>query len=107
MDPEFSWEARIFGFAGTVLRLPRQDYYWYLFGSRILPLGSWQLSSSYAAFYFCRKSLSDLGGAGKGVMTQVPDFAAFHVWIRRDYEHFNTCTSTCGALGTLMCPRLH
>ena len=79
MDPEFPWEPKIFGFAGTVLRLPRQDYYRYLFGSRILPVGSCQLSSSYAAFYFCRKSLFDLGGAGMGVVTQVSDFAAFHV----------------------------
>ncbi|KAF2567574.1 hypothetical protein F2Q68_00025646 [Brassica cretica] len=70
-------------FAGTVLRLPRQDYYRYLFGFRILPLGNWQLSSSYAVFYFCRKSLTGLDGAGVGVMTQVPGFAAFHVWRSR------------------------
>ncbi|KAF3549605.1 hypothetical protein DY000_02007544 [Brassica cretica] len=50
----------------TVLRLPRQNYYWYLFGSCIMPLGSWALSSSYVVFYFCRKSLTDLGGAGTG-----------------------------------------
>ncbi|KAF2536553.1 hypothetical protein F2Q68_00021111 [Brassica cretica] len=56
----------------TVLRLPRQDYYWYQFGFRILPLGSWPLSSSYDVFYFCRKSLTGLEGAGVGVMTQVP-----------------------------------
>ncbi|KAF3564907.1 hypothetical protein DY000_02015610 [Brassica cretica] len=49
---------------GTVLRLPRQDYYRYLFGFRILPLGSWPLSSSYVVFYFCRKSLTGLEGAG-------------------------------------------
>ena len=86
MGPKFPWEPGMFGFAGTVLRLSRQDYYLYLFGSHILPLGSWPLSSSYAAFYFCRKWLSDLGGAGKGVVTQVPDFTAFHVWISRGYE---------------------
>ncbi|KAF2609952.1 hypothetical protein F2Q70_00011478 [Brassica cretica] len=64
---------------GTVLRHPRQGYYRYLFGFHILPLGSWPLSSSYAVFYFCRKSLTGLKGAGVGVMTQVPGFAAFHV----------------------------
>ncbi|KAF3553792.1 hypothetical protein F2Q69_00012851 [Brassica cretica] len=68
---------------GTVLRLPRQDYYGYLFGFRILPLGSWPLSSSYVVFYFCRKSLTGLVGAGVGVMTQMPGFAAFHVWRSR------------------------
>ncbi|KAF3509170.1 hypothetical protein F2Q69_00006890 [Brassica cretica] len=62
-------------FEGTVLRLPRQGYYQYLFVSRIMPLGSWPLSSSYAVFYFCRKSLIGLEGAGVGVMTQVPGFA--------------------------------
>ena len=70
-------------FAGTVLRLTRQGYYRYLFEFRILPLGSWPLSSSYAVFYFCRKSLTGLEGAGVGVMTQVPGFAAFHVWRSR------------------------
>ncbi|KAF3508395.1 hypothetical protein F2Q69_00006046 [Brassica cretica] len=68
---------------GTVLRHPRQGYYRYLFGFHILPLGSWPLSSSYAVFYFCRKSLTGLEGAGVGVMTQVPGFAAFHVWRSR------------------------
>ncbi|KAF2582196.1 hypothetical protein F2Q68_00005846 [Brassica cretica] len=52
--------------------VPRQDYYRYMFGFHILPLGSWPLSSSYAVFYFCRKSLTGLEGAGMGVMTQVP-----------------------------------
>ncbi|KAF3504773.1 hypothetical protein F2Q69_00042273 [Brassica cretica] len=74
-------------FAGTVLRLPRQDYYQYLFGFRILPLESWPLSISYDVFNFCKKSLTGLEGAGLGVMTQVPGFAAFHIWISRDYEH--------------------
>ncbi|KAF3513133.1 hypothetical protein F2Q69_00005727 [Brassica cretica] len=46
---------------GTVLRLPRQDYY--------------------------RKSLTCLEGAGVGVMTQELGFDAFHVWISIDYEH--------------------
>ncbi|KAF3590492.1 hypothetical protein DY000_02021838 [Brassica cretica] len=68
---------------GTVLCLPRQDYSLYLFRFRIHPLGSWPLSSSYAVFYFCRKSLTGLEGAGVGVMTQVPGFAAFHVWRSR------------------------
>ncbi|KAF3602965.1 hypothetical protein F2Q69_00034938 [Brassica cretica] len=68
---------------GTVLRLPRQDYSRNLFGFHILLLGSWPLSSSYDVFYFCRKSLTGLEGAGVGVMTQVPGFAAFHVWRRR------------------------
>ena len=67
-------------FVGSVLRLPRQDYYWYLFGFRILPLGSWPLSISYVVFYFCRKSLTGLEGAGVSVMTQVQAYAAFHVW---------------------------
>ena len=73
-------------FAGTVLRLPRQDYYQYLFGFRILPLESWPLSISYDVFNFCKMSLTGLEGAGLGVMTQVPGFAAFHIWISRDYE---------------------
>ncbi|KAF2538647.1 hypothetical protein F2Q68_00020663 [Brassica cretica] len=73
-------------FAGTVLRLPRQDCYQYLFGFRILPLGSWPLSISYDVFNFCKKSLTGLEGAGLGVMTQVPGFDAFHIWINRDYE---------------------
>ena len=79
----------MFGFAGTVLCLPRQDYYQYQFVSGILPLGSWPLSSSYAACYFWRKPLSDLGGAGgdlPGVVIQAPDFATFHVWISRDFN---------------------
>ncbi|KAF2582526.1 hypothetical protein F2Q68_00004569 [Brassica cretica] len=77
-DPETAW-----GPEGTILCLPRQDCSWYLFGFRILPLGSWPLSSSYVVFYFCGKSLTGLEGAGVGVMTQVPGFAAFHVWRRR------------------------
>ncbi|KAF2557910.1 hypothetical protein F2Q68_00016396 [Brassica cretica] len=102
LDPEiFAWnqeviwepgEPKIFIFVGTVLRLPRQDYYRYLFGFRILPLESWPLSSSYGVFYFCRKSLTCLKGAGVGVMTQVPGFAAFHFWIIRDYETLGSCS---------------
>ncbi|KAF3511678.1 hypothetical protein F2Q69_00005875 [Brassica cretica] len=68
---------------GTIVRLPRQNYSRYLFGFRIQPFGSWPLSSSYAVFYFCRKSLTGLEGAGVGVITQVPCFAAFHVWRSR------------------------
>ncbi|KAF2615529.1 hypothetical protein F2Q70_00011699 [Brassica cretica] len=60
-DPETAW-----GPEGTVFRPPRRDYYLYLFGSLILPHGSWPLSSSYAAFCFCRKPLSDLGGCWCG-----------------------------------------
>ncbi|KAF3540643.1 hypothetical protein F2Q69_00021410 [Brassica cretica] len=71
------------GLTGTVLRLPRQDYYRYLFGFRIMPLGSWPLSSSYDVFYFYRKSLTCLERAGVGVVTQVLGFAAFHVWRSR------------------------
>ncbi|KAF3509004.1 hypothetical protein F2Q69_00006442 [Brassica cretica] len=62
---------------GTVLRLPRQDYYRYLFGFCILPLGSWPLSSFYDVFYFGKKSLTSLEGAGVGVMTQVPGLRCF------------------------------
>ena len=49
--PGVPWEPKIFVFVGTMLHLPRQDYYRYLFGFRILPLGSWPLSSSYDVFY--------------------------------------------------------
>ncbi|KAF3508995.1 hypothetical protein F2Q69_00006449 [Brassica cretica] len=85
LDPEiFDWNPEAIGEpGGTVLLLPRQDYYWYLFGFRILPLGSWPLSSSYAVFYFYKKSLTGLEGAGVGVMTQVPGFTAFHIWRRK------------------------
>ncbi|KAF3567846.1 hypothetical protein DY000_02015628 [Brassica cretica] len=71
---------------GTVLRLPRKDYYRYLFGFRILPLGSWPLSSSYAVFYFCRKSLTGLEGAGVGVMTQVPGLLCFPRLEKQDLD---------------------
>ncbi|KAG5397487.1 hypothetical protein IGI04_019301 [Brassica rapa subsp. trilocularis] len=80
-NPEAIGEPR-----GSVLRLPRQDYYWYLFGFRIMPLGSWPLSSSYAVFYFCRKSLTGLEGVGVVVMTQVLGFAAFHVWRSKFFD---------------------
>ncbi|KAF2596267.1 hypothetical protein F2Q68_00009767 [Brassica cretica] len=43
---------------GTVLRLPRQGYYLYLFGFRIMPLGSWPLSSSYDGDSFLSKLVS-------------------------------------------------
>ncbi|KAF2567087.1 hypothetical protein F2Q68_00025553 [Brassica cretica] len=83
-DPEVPVRPRglYLGPEGTVLCLPRQDYYRYLFGFRILPLGSWLLSSSYVVFYFCRKSLTGLEGAGVGT---------FHI----------------GTLGTPMHLRLH
>ncbi|KAF3501410.1 hypothetical protein F2Q69_00042233 [Brassica cretica] len=71
---------------GTVLRLPRQDYYRYLFGFRILPLGSWPLSSSYAVFYFCRKSLTGLEGAGVGEMTQVSGLRCFPRLEKQDLD---------------------
>ncbi|KAF3565747.1 hypothetical protein DY000_02016268 [Brassica cretica] len=74
-DPETAW-----GPEGTVLCLPRQDNYRYLFGFCIMSHGIWPLSSSYVVFYFYRKSLTGLEGAGMGVMTQVPGFAAFHIW---------------------------
>ncbi|KAF3492602.1 hypothetical protein DY000_02052876 [Brassica cretica] len=79
LDPEiFDWNPEAIGEpGGIVLRLPRQDYYRYLFGFRILPLGSCPLSSSYAVFYFCRKSLTGLEGAGVGVVTQVPGLRCF------------------------------
>ncbi|KAF3508769.1 hypothetical protein F2Q69_00006818 [Brassica cretica] len=68
LDPEiFSWNPKaVWEPGGTELRLPRQNYCWYLFGSCIMPLGSWALSSSYVVFYFCRKSLTNLRGAGTG-----------------------------------------
>ncbi|KAF3536208.1 hypothetical protein F2Q69_00023037 [Brassica cretica] len=80
-DPETEW-----GPEGTVLRLPRQDYSRYLFGFRILPLGSWPLSSSYVVFYFCRKSLTGLEGASVGVMTQVPGLRCFPRWEKQDLD---------------------
>ncbi|KAF2576231.1 hypothetical protein F2Q70_00003793 [Brassica cretica] len=73
-------------FAGTVLRLPRQDYYRYLSGFRIMPLGSWPLSSSYDVFYFCMKSLTGLEGASVGVMTQVPGLRCFPRLEKQDLD---------------------
>ncbi|KAF2587863.1 hypothetical protein F2Q70_00038430 [Brassica cretica] len=81
LDPKVAWEPE-----GTVLHLPRQDYYRYLFGFSILPLGSWPLSSSYAVFYFCRKSLTCLDGAGVGVMTQVPSLRCFPLLEKQDLD---------------------
>ncbi|KAF3538162.1 hypothetical protein F2Q69_00021697 [Brassica cretica] len=68
LDPEiFDWNLEAIGEpGGTVLPLPRQGYYRYLFGFRILPLGSRPLSSSYAVFYFCRKSLTGFRGCWCG-----------------------------------------
>ena len=76
----------IWFFAWAVLRLPRQDYYRYLFGFRNLSLGSWPLSSSYIVFYFCRKSLTGLEGAGVGVMTQVPGLRCFPRLEKQDLD---------------------
>ncbi|KAF3566603.1 hypothetical protein DY000_02014347 [Brassica cretica] len=61
LDPEVAWEP-----GGTILRLPRQGYYRYLFGFRILPLGNWPLLRSYVVFYFCRKSLTSFRGCWCG-----------------------------------------
>ncbi|KAF3498974.1 hypothetical protein DY000_02052562 [Brassica cretica] len=82
LDPEIAWLEP----GGTVLRLPRQDYYRYLFGFRIMPLGSWPLSSSYAVFYFCRMSLTGLEGACVGVMTQVPGLRCFPRLEKQDLD---------------------
>ncbi|KAF3510628.1 hypothetical protein F2Q69_00007043 [Brassica cretica] len=71
---------------GTLLRLPRQDCHQYLFGFRILPLGSWPLSSSYVVFYFWRKSLTCLEGDGVGVMTQVPGLRCFPRLEKQDLD---------------------
>ncbi|KAF3512552.1 hypothetical protein F2Q69_00005602 [Brassica cretica] len=88
LDPEiFDWKPEAIGEPeGTVLRLSRQDYYRYLFGFRILPLGSWPLSSSYDVFYFCRKSLTGLAGAGVCVMTQVPGLRYFPRLEKQDLD---------------------
>ncbi|KAF3603620.1 hypothetical protein F2Q69_00037713 [Brassica cretica] len=88
----FDWNPEAIGEpGGTVLRLPRQGYYRYLFGFRILPPGSWPLSSSYVVFYFCRKSLTGLEGAGVGVMTQVPGYTgvlgSFDIILRLAHTH--------------------
>ncbi|KAF2541068.1 hypothetical protein F2Q68_00031004 [Brassica cretica] len=45
------------------------------------------------------ESLTGLEGAGVGVMTQVPGFAAFHVWISRDYEGPRCALGCTGVLG--------
>ncbi|KAF3552438.1 hypothetical protein DY000_02007859 [Brassica cretica] len=100
--PGVPWEPEIFVFVGTVLRLPRQDYYRYLFGFRILPLGSWPLSSSYDVFYLCKKSLIGLEGASVGVMTQVLGFAAFHVWRNRGPQCALGCTGVLGSFDSIL-----
>ncbi|KAF2548899.1 hypothetical protein F2Q70_00021511 [Brassica cretica] len=76
-DSEFLGNPECFIFGRDRTPPPRQNYYWCLFGFRILPLGSWPLSSSYDVFYFGRKSLTGLEGAGVGVMTQVPGLRCF------------------------------
>ncbi|KAF3584709.1 hypothetical protein F2Q69_00028782 [Brassica cretica] len=65
-DSEFLGNPECFIFGRDRTPSPRQNYYRYLFGFRILPLGSWPLSSSYDVFYFGRKSLTGLEGAGVG-----------------------------------------
>ena len=99
-------------FRRDLLRLPRQDYYRNMFGFWILQLGSWPLSSSYVVFYFCRKSLTCLEGAGVGVITQVPFFAAFHVWRSRVliapcisqffFNNYTMCSLYCVARSVLI-----
>ncbi|KAF3528268.1 hypothetical protein DY000_02040271 [Brassica cretica] len=84
---------------GTVLSLPRQGYYRYLFGFRILPLGSLPLSSSYAVFYFYRKSLTGLEGDGVGVMTQVPGLRCFPRLEKQDLDCSQCFTGPRCALG--------
>ncbi|KAF2572158.1 hypothetical protein F2Q70_00003911 [Brassica cretica] len=88
LDPEiFDWNPEAIGEPrGTVLRLPMQDYYRYLFGFCILPLGIWPISSSYVVFYFCRKSLTCLKGAGVGVVTQVPGLRCFPRLEKQDLD---------------------
>ncbi|KAF3522629.1 hypothetical protein F2Q69_00047594 [Brassica cretica] len=60
------------------------------------PSASRHMSEPYTSL----KWLSDLGGAGKGVVTQVPDFTAFHVWISRGYEGPRCARGCTGALGS-------
>ncbi|KAF3551915.1 hypothetical protein DY000_02007683 [Brassica cretica] len=91
----------------TVLHLPRQDYYRYLFGFRILPLGSWPLSSSYAVFCFCRKSLTGLEGGGVGVMTQVPRLRCFPRLEKQARSVLIHVLFHIGTLGIPMRLRLH
>ncbi|KAF3578849.1 hypothetical protein DY000_02032114 [Brassica cretica] len=89
-DPETAW-----GPEGTVLRLPRQDYSRYLFGFRILPLGSWPLSSSYAVFYFCRKSLTSLEGDGVGTFHNGTLGTPMRLRLHRGFRLFRQHTQAC------------
>ncbi|KAF3581436.1 hypothetical protein DY000_02031517 [Brassica cretica] len=73
-------------FAGTVLRLSRQGYYRYLFGFRIMPLGSWPISSSYVVFYFCRKSLIGFRGCWCGCYDPS---ARLHCFPRLEKQEFD------------------
>ncbi|KAF3497303.1 hypothetical protein DY000_02053185 [Brassica cretica] len=59
LDPRFAWGTD--GFMTW-----RRGHYRYLLGFRILPLGSWPISSFHATRCFYRKPLSDLEGAGMG-----------------------------------------
>ncbi|KAF2615415.1 hypothetical protein F2Q70_00011208 [Brassica cretica] len=104
LDPEiFDWNPEaIREPGGTVLRLPRQDYYWYLFGFCILPLGSWPLSSSYAVFYFCKKSLTGLEGADvvRSVLRQV--LFTLVLWLPRCVLG---CTEVSGSFDSILSGR--
>ncbi|KAF3565013.1 hypothetical protein DY000_02016135 [Brassica cretica] len=75
----------VFGPGGTVLHLPRKDYYWYMFGSRLMPLGSWPLSISYVACSFCRKPLLDLGGFAQ----TIPALCLIPICFSVDVQHFH------------------
>ncbi|KAF3529965.1 hypothetical protein DY000_02039600 [Brassica cretica] len=88
LDPEiFDWNPEAIGEpGGTVLRLPRQDYYRYLFGFRILPLGSWPLSSSYDVFYFCTKSLTCFRGCWCGCYDPSARLRCFPRLEKQDFD---------------------
>ncbi|KAF2614973.1 hypothetical protein F2Q70_00011468 [Brassica cretica] len=85
LDPKiFDWNPEAIGepggsSLGTVLHLPRQDYY--------------------------RKYLAGLEGAGVDVMTHVLGFAVFHVW--RSRILIAPCTFYTGTLGMPMRLRLY
>ncbi|KAF3512554.1 hypothetical protein F2Q69_00005600 [Brassica cretica] len=101
LDPEiFDWNPEaIREPGGTVLRLPRQDYYWYLFGFCILPLGSWPLSSSYAVFYFCKKSLTGLEGAGVARSVLIQVLFTLVLWLPRCVLG---CTEVSGSFDSIL-----
>ncbi|KAF3498439.1 hypothetical protein DY000_02052842 [Brassica cretica] len=86
-------------FAGTVLRLPRQGYYRYLFGFCILPLGSWPLSSSYVVLYFCRKSLTGFRGCWCGCYDPSARLRCFPRLEKQDFDCYLYFTGPRCALG--------